>query len=262
MRYIYHQNSTSYPMGPGLMTPAVKLLIYTNIAVFLVTFLAPQNLRFWLFDIFALSPESIITDLFIWQPLTYLFLHGSIFHILFNMLVLWMFGVQLERLWGTRFFFRYYFAAGIGAALITIAVSLLPFSFSQATYIAPTIGASGAIYGLLLAFAVCYPEAPILLFLLFPIPAKYFVIILGSIAFLSAPRGDGVAHITHLGGLIAGYLFLKHLQGISTKRFLFGRLSVIGDIKYRYLKWRLGRLKKRFKVYSGDDDGDLSNRIH
>ena len=173
-----------------------------------------------------------------------------------------MFGVQLERMWGTRFFLRYYFVVGVGAAAVTLVVSLLPFSFSPATYIVPTIGASGAVYGLLLAFALYYPDAPILMFLLFPIPAKYFVMILGAIAFISAPRGGGVAHITHLGGLLAGYLFLRRLRGISASRFGFGRLGVMADIKYRYLKWKMGRLRKRFDVYSGGNDRDWDKRIH
>ena len=246
------------------MTPAVKALIYANVGVFLVIALSPQWASSWLFTTLGFSPKSVIERLFIWQPFTYLFLHDnrSVFHILFNMLVLWMFGVQLERLWGTRFFLRYYFVAGIGAAVVTLVVSLLPFSFSPETYVAPTIGASGAVYGLLLAFALYYPETPILLFLLFPIPAKYFVMILGAIAFLSAPRGGGVAHITHLGGLLAGYLFLRRLRVISASRFGFGRLGVVADIKYRYLKWKMGRLRKRFDVYSGGNDRDWDNRIH
>ena len=262
MRRVYYQGPAQYSFGPGTMTPGVKALIYANVAVFLVTELAPQRLGFWLIDILAFSPESVLTKLYVWQPFTYLFLHGSVFHILFNMLVLWMFGVQLERLWGTRFFLRYYFVAGVGAAVVTLVVSLLPFSFSSATYVVPTIGASGAVYGLLLAFALYYPEAPILLFLMFPIPAKYFVMILGGIAFISAPRGGGVAHITHLGGLLAGYLFLKRLRGISARRFGFGRFGVMADIKYRYVKWKMGRLRKKFGVYSGGNDRDWDKRIH
>ena len=262
MRRVYYQGPSQISFGPGLMTPAVKGIIYANVGVFLVMSLAPRQLRFWLVDLLALSPELVLTKFFIWQPFTYLFLHGDVFHLLFNMLVLWMFGVQLERLWGTRFFLRYFFVAGVGAAFITLIVSLLPFSFSSATYFLPTIGASGAVYGLLLAFALNFPEAPILLFLLFPVPAKYFVMILGAIAFVSAPRGGGVAHVTHLGGLLAGYLFLKRLRGSSVRHLGFGRIGVIADIKYRYLKWRMGRLRKRFDVYSGGNDRDWDEHIH
>ncbi len=138
----------------------------------------------------------------IWQPVTYMFLHAGITHILFNMLGIWMFGVELERMWGTRFFIRYYAITGIGAAITTLLVALLPFDFAAETYRAVTIGASGALYGLLLAFAIYFPNRPILMFLLFPIPAKYFVIIIGAISFLSATGGGGptVAHAAHLGG--------------------------------------------------------------
>jgi membrane associated rhomboid family serine protease len=244
------------------MTPVVKALIWTNVGVFLVTALIPPAFG-WLSYLLGLTPRLTVTRLMLWQPFTYMFLHGGVGHILFNMLILWMFGVQLERLWGSRFFLRYYFVAGLGAAIVTIAVSLLPFSFSTATYATITIGASGAIYGLLMAFAMYYPETPILIFFLFPVPAKYFVMILGAIAFISTPRyGDGVGHITHLGGLLAGYLYLSRLRVASGRRFGFGRLGIMADIKYRYLKWKMGRLRKKFDVYPGGQDQDLDKKVH
>ena len=152
----------------------------------------------------------------IWQPVTYMFLHDvhNLTHILFNMLGLWMFGVELERQWGTRFFVKYYAITGIGAGLTTILVSLLPFHATSAIYYSNTIGASGALYGLLLAFALYYPNRPILMFLLFPVPAKYFVMILGAIAFLTSISGSGaVAATTHLGGLLVGYIYLNSGRG-------------------------------------------------
>lgn len=251
MRHTQYAGPTFNQFGPGLITPVVKLLLYANAAVFLVTELAPRPFKLWLTLVFGYTPAAALERLWIWQPFTYMFLHGDLFHILFNMLVLWMFGVQLERLWGSRFFLRYYLVAGVGAALITLAVSWLPFEFAAATYITPTIGASGAIYGLLLAFAIYYPTTPILMFLLFPIPAKYFVMILGAIAFISAPRGGGVAHVTHLGGLAAGYWYLRSLRGHSGRRLGIGRLGIMADIKYRYMKWKMGRLRRKFEVYPG-----------
>jgi membrane associated rhomboid family serine protease len=246
------------------MTPGVKALLYANVGVFVVQALSlslSPGLYLELERTFGFAPALVLERFFLWQPFTYLFLHDArgFFHILFNMLMLWMFGVQLERIWGTRFFLRYYFVTGVGAAIATLVVSLLPFSFSPDTYLATTIGASGAVYGLLLAFAIYYPDAPILLFLLVPIPAKYFVMILGAIAFLSAPRGGGIAHVTHLGGLVAGYWYLKRRSGRTVG---FGRLGVMADIKYRYLKWRMGRLRKRFDVYPGGNDRDWDKRIH
>ena len=244
------------------MTPVVKALIWTNVGVFLVTALIPSAFG-WLSYLLGLTPRLTVTRFMLWQPFTYMFLHGGVGHILFNMLILWMFGVQLERLWGSRFFLRFYFVAGLGAAIVTVAVSLLPFSFSAATYATITIGASGAIYGLLMAFALSYPETPILMFFLFPVPAKYFVMILGAIAFISTPRyGDGVGHITHLGGLLAGYLYLSGLRVASGRRFGFGRLGIMADIKYRYLKWKMGRLRKKFDVHQGGQDRDWDKKVH
>ena len=260
MRRTMYGGPGQFSFGPGLMTPAVKTLLWANVGVFLLTALLP-SVFFWVTRIFGLTPQLVVTRLWIWQPVTYMFLHGGLTHILFNMLVLWMFGVQLERLWGSRFFLRYYFVTGIGAGLCTILAGLLPFSFGDPTYLAVTIGASGAIYGLLMAFAIYYPETPILLFLLFPIPAKYFVMIIGAIAFLSVPQSSGVAHIAHLGGLVVGYLYLKQLRGLSVGRLGFGRLGVIADIKYRYVKWKMGRLRKRFDVHSGGRD-NWEDRIH
>jgi membrane associated rhomboid family serine protease len=164
------------------------------------------------------------------------------------MLGIWMFGVELERLWGTNFFLRYYAVTGIGAAITTILVALLPFEITASTYNTVTVGASGALFGILLAFALYYPERPILMALIFPIPAKYFVIIIGALSFFSSP--GGVAHAAHLGGLIFGYLYL---QG--------GRGGLTAEMKYRYLKWKMNRLRRKFDVYSGGRS-DWDRKVH
>ena len=249
----YAPNQFSF--GPGIMTPGVKMLIWVNVGVFVAGMLIPPLGRL-LINLFGLRPEAVLTGLRIWQPVTYLFLHGGIGHILFNMLVLWMVGVQLERLWGPSFFLRYYFITGIGAGVATIVAGLLPFAFSEPTYLAVTIGASGAIYGLLMAFAIYYPNTPILMFFLFPVPAKYFVMIIGAITFLSVPRSAGVAHVAHLGGLVVGYVYLKRNGGAG-----FGRFGVMAEIKYRYLRWKMGRLRRKFNVHPGGRD-DWNGRVH
>ena len=189
-----------------------------------------------------MQPQLVIEKYRLWQPVTYMFLHArSPSHILFNMLILWMFGVELERLWRTRFFVKFYFVTGVGAGLLTIAASLLPFQATRALYGSNIIGASGALYGLLLAYAVYYPNRPILMFLFFPVPAKYFVAILGAIAFIMSMEGGGsVAAVTHLGGLAIGYIYLQS-----------GRGGITAEIKYRYLKWRMNRMRRKFDVYSG-----------
>jgi membrane associated rhomboid family serine protease len=231
-------SSAAYSFGPGPLTPAVRALLYANIGVYLASLLFPP-----LVDWFGLSPKLVLEHRWLWQPVTYMFVHARTpTHILFNMLILWMFGVELERMWRTKFFVKFYAVCGIGAGLISILVSLLPFAATRATYDANIIGASGALYGLLLAFALYYPNRPILMFLFFPVPAKYFVMILGAIAFITSAEGSGgVAATTHLGGLIVAYLYL---QGGS-------RGNITAEIKYRYLKWKMNRLRRKFDVYHG-----------
>jgi membrane associated rhomboid family serine protease len=167
------------------------------------------------------------------------------------MLALWMFGTELERLWGTRGFLKFYFTCGIGAAVLTVLFSLLPFAFAQQVHYAVVIGASGAIYGLLLAYALTYPERPILLIVFF-VPAKVCVAILGAIALLSSlsERG-GVANATHLSGLIVAYVFLRGV-----------RAHPMSELKYRYLKWKINRVRRKFDVYSGGRADDYDRRIH
>ena len=204
----YAPSGVSYSFGPGAMTPAVRAILYANLAAFVATLLLPGLM----IDLFGLRPEAFLQRGRLWQIVTYLFLHDpqSVMHILFNMLALWMFGVDLERRWGRTAFLRYYFVCGIGAGLTCLLVSLLPFGFAQQLHHSIVIGASGAIYGLLLAYGMYYPDRPIYMYLVFPIPARYFVMIMGALAFYSsiAERG-GVANATHLGGLLVAYLFLK-----------------------------------------------------
>jgi membrane associated rhomboid family serine protease len=181
-----------------------------------------------------------------------MFLHAGPIHLLFNMLALWMFGTELERIWGMRTFLRFYFVTGIGAALLTIAFSLLPLSSAQQIYTVNVIGASGAVYGLLLAYALYYPDRPILLSFLFPIPAKYFVIIVGLLALYSSMgEAGGIASITHLGGLVVAYIYLKG-----------GRVHPIAELKYRYLKWKVNRARRKFDLYPGGRQDDWNRRVH
>ena len=249
MRSRYSSPSTfSYSFGPGPLTPAIKALVAANVAGFLLALVAPAiTLRL------GMRPADVVGQLQVWQLVTYMFLHGGIFHLLFNMLALWMFGVELERMWGSRYFAKFYFTTGVGAALTTIVLSFTPLPFADQLYYALTIGASGAVYGVLLAYAMYFPNRPIYMYFFFPVPAKYFVIIIGGISLLSSlgGPGGGIAHTTHLGGLLAGYLFLRR-----------GRIHVLAEIRYRYLKWRIGRTRKRFDVYSGGRADDIDRRVH
>ncbi len=136
----------------------------------------------------------------IWQLVTYMFLHADTWHLLFNMLALWMFGKELERTWGSREFLKYYLICGIGAGLT--------FLFFSEGYV---IGASGGVFGVLLAFGMTFPNHIVLFAFIFPMKAKYMVMIFGVITFLSiaSPGNDQIAHFAHLGGLMTGLIYLK-----------------------------------------------------
>jgi membrane associated rhomboid family serine protease len=241
MRSRYSSTSNfAYSFGPGPLTPAIKLLVYANVAMFVLALVWPTVTLY-----LGLRPADVLTELRFWQPLTYMFLHGGIFHILFNMLALWMFGVELERMWGSEYFTKFYFASGIGAALTTMLLSFTPFAFADTLYNSLTIGASGAVYGVLLAYALYFPNRPIYMYFFFPIPAKYFVMIIGAVSLLSAvgSSGDGVAHVTHLGGLLAGWLYLRGR-----------RLRLAAEIQYQFNRWRINRARRRFDVHPGGRD--------
>ena len=248
MRRISSPYASSFSFGPGPLSTAMKALIGANILIFFA-----QNLQPALTGMLGLEPSSVVRHLWVWQLGTYMFLHGGVFHILFNMLALWMFGAELERIWGTRYFLKFYFVTGIGAGMLTVLFSLLPFSASQQLYGSNVIGASGAIYGLLLAYALYFPDRPIYMYLVFPIPAKIFVMIMGVIAFYASfsGAGGGIANATHLGGLLVAYLYLKS-----------ARMNPLGELKYRYLRWKINRVRKKFDVYSGGRADDWDRRVH
>jgi membrane associated rhomboid family serine protease len=238
--------ASSFSFGPGPLSTTLKALIGANVAMFVLGYFVPA-----VTDYLSLRPAFVVHRFWLWEPATYMFLHGGIFHILFNMLALWMFGTELERIWGPRYFLKFYFVTGIGAGALTVLFSLLPFSFSYDVYRSATIGASGAVYGLLLAYALYFPDRPILL-VIFPVPARIAVAILGAIAlFSSMGEAGGVASATHLSGLLVAYLFLKG-----------ARIHPISEVKYRYLKWKINRVRKKFDVYSGGRANDYDRRVH
>ena len=208
-------SSTSF-FSSSYFPSGVKWLLISNCAVFVAAFLlgmvAPDEVPYIIGNWFALSPYHVLHGLRIWQLATYLFLHGGIWHLLINMFTLWMFGITLEKDWGTRRFLKYYFLCGIGAGICDVTVNaVLGRASLPPPYGISTIGASGAIYGLLLAFGVLYPEVTILFAFLFPIKAKYFVMIYGAVELLSAlgTQNSGVSNVAHLGGMLFGLLYLK-----------------------------------------------------
>jgi len=217
----------------GPVTRTVKLIIIANVAVFFLQVFTGLLGLGYLERYFGLLPYSITHEFMVWQFATYMFLHGGIFHILFNMLMLYMFGNELERLWGSRRFLNYYLITGIGAGVCSWIVGI-----NSPTV---TIGASGAIYGLLLAYGLTYPNRTVYFFFLFPIQMRWMVIILGAIAFLSSigPSGDGIAHVAHLGGMLIGYVYLK------------GRNWRLMTQEYEARRQR-EKLKRQFEVYYGE----------
>ena len=244
---------SSISFGPGPLSPVLKSLIIANVVLFVVRTLGEMS-GIGLDWFLGLSPLEVLRGFRVWQLATYMFLHGGLFHILFNMLALWMFGTELERIWGTRYFLKFYFVTGIGAGVLTVLFSLLPFGFAQDVYFSRIIGASGAIYGLLLAYGMYFPERTIYLYL-FPVPAKYAVMIMGAIALYSSlAERSGTANATHLGGLLVAWLFLKG-----------GRLTLNpwAEVKYRFLKWKIARARSKFDVYTGGRAGnDWDRRTH
>ncbi|HKQ98185.1 MAG TPA: rhomboid family intramembrane serine protease [Candidatus Polarisedimenticolia bacterium] len=214
----------------GNVTPGIKGLVIANGVVFALQMAARLMGKGGLEPIFGLHPSVAFLDLWLWQLVTYMFLHSTstILHIVFNMLFLWLFGTEVERAWGTRAFLRYYFVCGIGGALTT---SLL---FWNST----TIGASGAVFGVMLAYGMLFPNRQILFWFLFPMRAISFVLLsIGIELYSLLSLEDGVAHIAHLGGMLFGYLYLKRAWQIG---------PFLAD-----LRWKLRR--RRFKVVDRPD---------
>jgi membrane associated rhomboid family serine protease len=240
----------SYQFGPGLMTPAVRAIIYANVASFFLTFFAPD----FFVHAFGLTPRDVLERLHLWQLGTYLFIHdpNGFMHVLFNMLAVWMFGVELERRWGTPAFVRFYLITGMGSGLATVLFALMPFTAAARMYGIPTIGASGAVYGLILAWALIFPHRQILFMMIFPLPARVFAFILGAMSFLSAAGGlnGSVAEATHLSGLLIAWLYLK------------GPTNLRLELKYRLTKWRMERMRRRFGIHQGGKRDDWRTRIH
>jgi membrane associated rhomboid family serine protease len=226
-RFGYRQSYFSDRFPPG-----IKWLILINCAVFVLQSL---GLNPHLLTLFALYPAGTISTLLVWQIFTYMFLHGGTLHLLFNMLSLWMFGTQLERDMGTRRFLKYYFLCGIAAGVTVLAVNI-----ALGEWGVRTIGASGAIFGVLVAFGVMYPNQTVLMNFLFPIKAKYLVMIYAALELLmTVGPNTGVSTVAHLGGMAFGYVYLK------------GRLPKLKlpDWHGAYRQWKLQRAKKKFQVY-------------
>ena len=182
------------------MTHTVKKLIIANVVLFILIHLTPQ---FGWLTLFGLVPSSVFGGFRLWQLATYMFLHLGLWHLVLNMLMLWFFAPAIESNWGRRQFLFYYFLCGIGAGLCSWVTA-----FRSSI---PVIGASGAIFGILVAYAMMFPETVILLFFIFPMKIRHAVLVLAGINLLGAlsQPNAGIAYFAHLGGGLFGYLYLK-----------------------------------------------------
>lgn len=228
--FMHQYSGYRISFGPRI-TSTVKYLILINILVFVWQFLARVGGgSYWFINTFGLVPSAVLGKLHFWQLGTYLFLHADFWHLFFNMFALWMFGTDLELRWGRQFFTRYFFVTGLGAGILSVV--------SDPGSVIPTIGASGAVYGILLAYGLIYPERYVYLYFLFPVKVKYFVGVLGIITFLMAlsDQGSTVSHVAHLGGMLVGLIYLK-------------RWFSLKSVMESYRRWKLSRRKRGFKVH-------------
>jgi len=198
------------------LSPAVRAILVANVIIFLLYALLGRFRPFTIF-FFLLweSPRLAVGHLFLWQFVTYMFMHAGPAHLFFNMLVLWFFAPRLEYRWGTARFLRFYFVVGIGAGVFHALFAYLTHNADSSM-----MGASGAIYGVMLAYAIYYPDETVLFYFVLPIKIKYLMIILGVITFFASIPGDaqgGISHVTHLGGLVVAFLYLQIGNWLSSR---------------------------------------------
>ena len=226
--------------GPSITPPVVKNLMIANGVTFVLQSLYPVLMEFG-----SVRPALVLQSGFVWQPFTYMWLHGGLGHVAMNMFVLWMFGSQLAMSWGPRRFFRYYMRCGIGAGLLIAIVPYLLVGMGAAaahTLLIPTVGASGAIYGVLLAYSLTWPERTIMLVLppvafraIWLIPALFLMTVLFG--------GGNVSHVGHLGGVVVGWLYMR-------RRGETQRLLTLEQLKYR---WRRYRMRRKLRAVQDEE---------
>ena len=216
----------------------VKWLLISNVAIFIVGFFAQLARLDRPLAYLALVPVDVVKYFSIWQLVTYAFLHGGFGHIIWNMLALWMFGAELERIWGTQRFLRFYFFCAVGAGIcVVIANYVLPWGNPNI----PTIGSSGAIFGILMVYAVMFPDREILWGFLIPIKVKYFVMIVGAMAFLSSFQVNTASATSRIWvGCCLATCSSRRRTCSSTRS---------APVRRQYRDWKLQRAKKKFQVY-------------
>ena len=244
------RSSVDYGFPP--FTRTVKALVFINLGLFLLTFVlgnSTPELAFTLIQLFGLKPEAVVHG-WIWQLFSYGFLHAGIGHVLFNMLSVWMFGSRLEVDWGRQRFLEFYFFSMVGAAVTTVAIS-----YTHVLGMSPgvvTVGASGAIYGLIVAFGVLYSRMRVYVFGIFPLEARVFAAIWIALALFQAlgSRGD-VNNVAHLGGALFGYIYLRFMP---RRGFQYATSESYYGLLNRYHRWQRRRAAKKFEVFMKQHD--------
>jgi membrane associated rhomboid family serine protease len=228
-------NGPGMGFGPPITPPVIKQLLIANAVIFFLQRVMPEIQAYG-----GVTPALVWQGGYLWQPFTYMWLHGSIGHLLMNLFVLWMFGSQLALAWGAKRFLRFYLLCGVGAGVIIATLPYLMLAFGLdvgRSLVIPTVGASGAIYGVILAYSLTWPDRTIML--IFP-PVAFRAIWLIPVLFFMTVLfgGSNVSHIGHLGGVLVGWLYLR-------RRGDAGRLFSLEQLKYR---WRRYRMRQKLRA--------------
>jgi membrane associated rhomboid family serine protease len=231
------------------VTPVVRAVLIASGALFLLQLTLENFAGFSLSPVLGFVPARIAQG-WIWQPFTYSFLHASLFHVLFNLLVVWTVGAELEMLWGTVTFAIFYFVCAFGAAVLSGVFSLA--GIGPGVW-APVLGSSGVVYGMLLAYGILFGDRTMYFFMLFPMPARYFVLLLGGVELVSSvfQGRDGIAHLAHLGGMLTGFLFLALMAAWRKRQ----RLQAAQDHVSAERKKRLKKAN-HLRLVNGESDDD------
>ncbi len=234
-----HPGGGGLGIGPPFTPPIIKQLLIALAVVYVLQFLVPG-----LYDLGAITPVEVWQGGYLWQPFTYMWLHDAhgIGHILMNCFVLWMFGSQLAMAWGPKRFMRFYLICGVGAGVVIATLPYILYGFgmtSQRSLIVGTVGASGAIYGVILAYSLTWPERTIML--IFPPVAFKAIWLIPALFFMTLLFGGGnVSHVGHLGGVLVGWLYLRSQGDVRA-----GGLLSWSAIKHR---WRRHRMRQKLRA--------------
>jgi membrane associated rhomboid family serine protease len=243
-----------FGFGPPVTPPVVKQLLITNAVVFVLQMLYPALFRFG-----AVTPVLVVQGGYLWQPFTYMWLHAGLGHLAMNLFVLWMFGSQLAMAWGPKRFMRFYLICGLGAGVI---ISIVPYLLVGIgadvghALVLPTVGASGAIYGVLLAYSLTWPDRTIML--IFPPVAFRAIWLIPAMFLMTFLFGErNVSHVGHLGGVLVAWLYLRR-QGDA------GKLLTVEQLKYRWRRYRMRRKLRaiRYEEYEARRRRDDDQRLH